>query len=280
MRQHDILQRFLFEGSDIRGELVHLNACITALHERHPYPAPVLKILGQALAAVSLLSATIKFEGSLILQTQTDGPINLLVAQSDNNQHIRGLAKWDDERLASLDLLGHGHLAITIIPNNAKEQRYQGVVALEGDKLSIALETYFTQSEQLATKIWLASDQKISAGLLLQQLPGDKEQTGAFWEHLETLASTLTEQELLYLENEEILHRLFHQEQVRIFESTPVIFQCQCSIEKMEQAIRTFGQDEVDDILSKEQIIDVTCEFCNRAYKFDRVDITRIFLQQ
>jgi len=278
MRQYDILQRFLFEDSDIRGELVHLKACINALSERHPYPKPVLQLLSQALTAVSLLSATIKFEGSLILQTQTDGAIHLLVAQSDNNQHIRGLAKWDEQRLQDTHLLGNGHLAITIIPDNAKEQRYQGVVSMSEESLSLTLETYFAQSEQLMTKVWLSADDNISAGLLLQKLPNTQKQTWEYWEHIEILANTLTEKELLYLENEEILRRLFHEEQVRLFEPTPVIFQCQCSIEKMEQAIVTFGKQAIEEILQTQQVVDVTCEFCNRRYEFDRVDIARIFV--
>jgi len=277
MRQYDIIQKFLFEGSDIRGELVHLHTCVQALTTRHPYPEKVLTILSQALSAVSLLSGTIKFEGALILQTQSDGAIHLLVAQADEKRHIRGLAKWDDARLNEENLLGKGHLAITMIPNNNKDKRYQGVVELKNDILSLALQDYFEQSEQLPTKLWLVGNDSKSAGILLQVLPNHRASDWTYWEHLNALTDTITQKELLTLDNQEILHRLFHEEDIRLFEASPVIFKCTCSKEKMEQALLTYGQAAIDEILKANQVVDVTCEFCNQQYSFDRIDVAQLF---
>lgn len=282
MRQYDIFQKFLFEQADIRGEFVHLSHSIAALRERHPYPTPVLSLLAQALAAVTLLSGSIKFKGQLILQTQTAGPVNLLVVQSDDTHHIRGLAKWDELRLHEEALLGDGQLVITIIPENMKEARYQGIVACQGDSLSLALEAYFAQSEQLPTKLSLVSNAEatLSAGFLLQKMPSTHAQSWQYWEHLLLLANTLKDTELLQLNNETILHRLFHEEDIRLFPETPVIFQCHCSREKTQQAIMTYGKAEVDEILKTQETIDVCCEFCHQTYVFDRVDIAEIFHQQ
>jgi len=277
MRQQDILQRFLFENTDIRGELIHLETVIQALLERHPYPAQILDIIGQSLAAVGLLSASIKYEGSLILQTHTDVAINLLVAQSDEKLHLRGLAQWDKETSIENLQLGSGQLVITLIPKQLSE-RYQGIVALSYGNLSQALEEYFAQSEQLATKIILVTDgAKKAAGILLQKMPSKDEQSWQYWEHVTTLLATLSPKERVSLSNEEILYRLFHQEEVRLFEAEPVSFQCGCSVQNMEKAILTFGQQEIEHILTEKQVVDVTCEFCNRSYSFDQVDIARIF---
>lgn len=276
MRQYDILQKFIFESADIRGEFVHLHHCIKALVERHPYPQPVLNLLSQALSAVALLSGTIKFEGALILQTETNGAINVLVAQSNEKQHIRGLAKWDEARLEEGCLLGEGRLAITIIPDNAKDKRYQGIVEISDDNFTLAFETYFMQSEQLATKLWLASDGHRAAGLLLQKMPSDNSDW-AYWEHVSTLAATISDQELLNLDNTEILHRLFHEEDIRLFDESPAVFKCRCTKEKMEKAILTCGEAEIETLLIINPVIDVTCEFCNQQYSFDKVDVARIF---
>lgn len=274
----DTIQRFLFENYGIRGEIVKLQQSYLSILERHPYPLAVQQQLGQLLAASALLSGTIKYEGSLIIQTSTSGGINQLVAQCDNHYHIRGLAHWNKEQDPAALNLGTGHLAITIIPKDNKD-RYQGVVAVEQERLNHCIENYFIQSEQLPTRLWLFANEQFAVGLLLQKMPDSSTQDYPMWEHVSTLSETITADELSELNNEAILHRLFHQEDVRLFKDTPVSFQCSCSIPKMEQAILNLGYKDALALLSTHKMIEVNCEFCNRHYEFDKVDIERIFHQ-
>lgn len=279
MIEHDTLQRFLFEKTNIRGELVHLYASYQATSERHSYPLPVKQLLGEALTAAALLSATIKFEGTLILQIHGNGPINLLVTQSNQDLHLRGLAKWEGEIEPGsfAQLTGEGQLAITITPTQG--ERYQGIVKLTGTNLAASIENYFQQSEQLPTCLIIHANEHVAAGLLLQTVPDNLSTQGYdFWEHVITLARTLKAEELLNLSNQEILHRLFHEEDVRLFEAEPVSFRCGCTIERMERALRLFGYQEALDILKTNKVVTVSCEFCRRHYEFDKVDVERVFV--
>ena len=279
MIEHDTLQRFIFENSNVRGEIVRMRASYQAVSERHPYSSNLKQLLGQALATTALLSSTIKFDGSLILQTQGSGPLKLLVAQSTHDHHVRGLAQTDEENLYFEDFasaIGKGHLAITIIPKEG--ERYQGIVAITGNNLADTIETYFQQSEQLPTILLLASDQESVSGLLLQNMPDlQTEAKQYFWEHVVHLARTLSSPELLELSNQEILKRLFHQEDIRLFDSEPVSFRCDCSIERMERALLTVGHEEIKSILTEYKKVTVTCEFCNYQYNFDAIDIENLF---
>jgi molecular chaperone Hsp33 len=272
----DTLQKFIFEHYGIRGSLVHLGRAYQSILDCHPYPTTVQQPLGQLLAAAALLAATIKFEGSLIIQTQTDGDIKQLVAQCNNQYHIRGLALWNEESEAESLTIGQGHLAITMIPTDGSD-RYQGVVALEAAHLNQCIQQYFEQSEQLPTRLWLFANEECAAGLLLQKMPDSKPEDYPQWENACILAETITAQELLYLDNETILHRLFHEEDVRLFRANPVSFQCSCSIPKMEQAIVNLGYEDAKELLLTHKTILITCEFCNRHYEFDKVDIEKIF---
>ena len=278
MNNYDTLQRFLFENLPIRGALIHLNQTYRSISDIHPYPATVHQLLGQMLAASALLSASLKYSGSLILQTQSDGAVQPLVAQCTDQLHLRGMAHWDEKRLTreTENLLGKGHLGITIIPNDGK-QRYQGVVALEDCDLATSIESYFLQSEQLATCICLFASEQSAHGLMLQQMPEHLDNLNELWEELTTFAKSLTAIELTNLSNEEILYRLFHDHDIRLFEQTPVCFRCRCSIEKMEDALRNFGKTDALELLKTHRVIAVSCEFCNRHYEFDKVDVERIF---
>lgn len=278
MNDHDILQRFLFEHANVRGEIVRLKATYRAITERHPYPLSVQRLLGEALACTALLSATIKFEGTLILQIQSDGPIHLLVTQINEHFHLRGLAKWHGDNPPDnfAQALGEGRLALTITPHEG--ERYQGIVSLEGETLSAAVQKYFDQSEQLPTHLFLASNEQFAAGFLLQTTPNhSSSDPDYFWEHVVHLAKTLTADELLSLSNETLLKRLFHEEDVRIFEPATVSFRCECTVERMERALRLYGYEEAQNILLTNKHVTVTCEFCHRHYDFDQVDIERIF---
>ncbi len=277
MANHDQLHRFLFEHLDLRGELVQMDASWQAILGQHEYPDNVRAILGQAMAATLILSATIKFDGSLILQAQSDGPITTLVSQATSERTVRGLAHWQGE-VPQADLattFGKGHLAITI--NGKKADRYQGIVALEGTNLAQALQNYFTASEQLESRFWLFANGTRAAGLFLQQLPSEKDKSGD-WERITALADTITEDELLNLSATETLHRLFNEEEVRLFEAEPVAFRCSCSRQKIESSLKSMGQQETNAILEEQGSIHVDCDFCNKSYDFDKIDIEQLFL--
>ncbi|MFC1749326.1 Hsp33 family molecular chaperone HslO [Pseudomonadota bacterium] len=278
MREGDTLQRFLFDHSHVRGMLVHLSGSYQAVSERYDYPQWVQQQLGQALAASSLLGSTIKFTGSLIMQLQTSGAISMLVAQCTHDKHVRGLARWQDEANEGIENttpFGQGNMIITI-NSNRNEERYQGIVSMESGTLAKAIENYFQQSEQLQTRLWLAADENQVVGMLLQHLPG-QEADKDIWERIETLGATITNEELLTLSTEDLLFRLFHEEEVRLFDPEPVSFRCSCSRDKIVNMLRTLGLDEANDIIKEQGKISVGCDFCNQQYEFDRVDVEEVF---
>jgi len=277
MNDSDTLSRFLFEHAGIRGNLVHLDASWRAVLEAHPYPEPVAARLGEALAAASLLAATIKFEGSLILQIQGSGPIRTLVAQATHARTVRGLARWEGEvpAVESLsDQFGTGQLVLTI--DQGRGQPYQGVIPLAGARLTDAIEHYFTDSEQIPTRLWLAAGPSRASGLLLQRLP-EAGATEEDWNRVTLLADTLTPKELLGLSTEPLLHRLFHEETVRLFEPEPLSFRCGCSRSRIADMVKLLGESDIDSLLDEHGAIEVTCEFCNRLYRFDPVDARQLF---
>lgn len=274
---NDILQRFLFEHTPIRGEVVRLDAAWQEVLSRHDYPPLVRGRLGEMMAACLLLSATLKFKGAVTMQVQGDGPIALMVVEATARRTVRGMAQWQDEVTAG-DLhgqFGSGRLTITIDPGNGGE-RYQGIVALEGDSLADAIDAYLERSEQLPTRMWLAADGRYAAGMLLQKLPGDAEDDDA-WPRLQALGGTLSNTELLELPAQQIIHRLFHEENVRLFDAEAVRFHCSCSRERVAGMLNSLGQDEVMDILHSEGAIEVVCEFCNQRYSFDAMEAAQLF---
>jgi molecular chaperone Hsp33 len=287
----DTLQRFLFEHAATRGELVQLDASWKAALERHDYPQTVRGPLGEMLVAGVLLAATMKFEGNITLQVRGNGPITMLVVdctprrnegEEGATYHIRGMALWNGE-VPDGDLrsrFGDGNLVITIDPGRGA-QRYQGMVALTGSSLADAIDDYLERSEQLATRMWLASDGERAAGLLLQKLPAEGEEADSdAWERVTTLAATVRDEELLQLEQREVMRRLFHEEDLRLFDREPIAFHCHCSRERVADSLRSLGREEVNDILEKEQKIEVSCHFCNRHYEFDAVDAEQLFAEQ
>ncbi|MBK1617218.1 redox-regulated molecular chaperone Hsp33 [Lamprobacter modestohalophilus] len=276
LSETDSLHRFVFERSRVRGELVRLDAAWQAVLERHTYPAAVKQPLGEALVSVLLLTATLKLEGSLILQAQGEGPIRTLVAQATHEGTVRGLARWEGEIEAGdlQALFGKGQLVLTI---NAKNRdRYQGIVPLEGAGIGAALEGYFASSEQLPSRFWLAVSDKRAAGLMLQRLPGPTDDEDD-WNRTVMLADTVQPRELLQQSTPDLLRRLFHEESLRLFEPEPVAFRCGCSRTRVADNLRALGRDEVDDIIAQQGLIEVTCEFCNRGYRFDAVDARSLF---
>ncbi len=279
MTNRDNLHRFIFSTGGVRGELVQLDASYRAVAQGRDYPMPVCEQLGESLAAVSLLSATIKYRGSLILQIQSEGPLHTLVAQATHGGTVRGLCRWDREQtlIPGEPLFGAGRLVITLEPE--KGEPYQGIVGLQSERLSDSLETYFKQSEQLATRLWLGANEETAVGLMLQILPGQS-QDSASWEQLCLLADTLSRDELLSLDAETLLYRLFHEQGVRLVDSSPVAFRCHCSEERIAHALRIFDRSELEEILSEQGEISVDCEFCNRHYAFDSVDLEALLSEK
>jgi molecular chaperone Hsp33 len=274
----DSLQRFIFEGVPVRGEIVHLDATWRAVLERHDYPAPLRAVLGELMAAAALLSATLKFDGSLILQMQGSGTVKLIVVECTSEQTMRATAKWDGELAAGSfrELVGDGRFAITIAPSDGK-QTYQGIVELAGDSVSQVLEHYMAASEQLETRLWLGADGSQAAGMLLQRVPGPDGSDPDAWNRAVTLSETVTDRELLNLPARQIIHRLFHEEDVRVFDARILSFRCSCSRERVVGMLRLLGRAEVRSIVAEQGEVDVNCEFCNKRYALDAVDAEQIF---
>lgn len=279
IHQHDELHRFLFDGSNVRGELVRLDDSWQALLAQQDYPPAVRRLLGEAAAATALLAATIKFDGSLILQARGSGPLGLLVVECSGRRTLRGLARWsgDVEGLDFAALMGTGRLVMTIDPGG-DTQRYQGIVSIEGNSLAQCLQSYFDRSEQLPTRLWLGVSAERAAGMLVQEMPASSAVDDEdMWNRVTTLADTVTEDELLALAPHELLHRLFHEERVRVFGPQTWRFECPCSRDCVATMLRGLGRKEVDSILEDERHVSVDCEYCGAGYRFDAVDVEQLF---
>jgi len=279
MKETDIIRRFMFENIPVRGEIVHLDATWRALLDRNDYPEIVKKTLGEFMAAAALLSSTLKFEGTLSFQVTGNGPISLLVMEATNHRTLRGMAKFGDkipEQGNLHQLFGSGNLVITIV-NNISNEQYQGIIELKGETVADALENYLIQSEQLDTRLWLATDNQQATGMLLQRMP-DKDEPGSDdWNRISHLGSTITPEELVTLSAEEIIHRLFHEDNVRLMEAEPVSFRCSCSKERVRNMLRGLGLIEVRSIIEEKGVVDTSCEMCGQRYIFDRIDAEEIF---
>lgn len=280
----DTLQRFLFENAPVRGELVHLDAAWRSVVERHDYPEVLRNIMGELAAAAVLFAATLKLKGSLILQIIGRGPVKLLVVECNGDLQLRATAKWSGEltRLSFRELIGEGRFSITLDPKDGG-QPYQGIVDIEGLSMAEVMQNYMSTSEQLETRLWLAADGEHAAGLMLQKLPDlprdDDNHDGDAWPRAVMLAETVTPEELLNLSAKTLIHRLYHEEDIRLFDAQPVVFHCSCSRENVASMLKMLGKEEVDSILAERGNIEVHCEFCNQRYLFDKVDAEVIFLE-
>jgi len=274
----DFSQRFLFDKTDIRGDMVQLDQSYLAVAER--YPPAVAKLLGQFLSASVLLGSTIKFDGRLVLQARGAGELKLVVAECRHDGGIRGTARMDGD-VTSDDftaLLGAGTLVMTI--ESASGQSYQSLVPLAGENLSACLEFYFQQSEQLATRIWLSSDLHRAGGLLLQQLPRqlvlDPLARAQQWEHVTILAATTTPEELLALAPATLLQRLYVDDPVRLTDLKPIRFQCTCTPARTANALVLLGQEEVDELFAEMPEVVMDCEFCGHQYTFTKDSLAEV----
>ncbi|EHU9445854.1 Hsp33 family molecular chaperone HslO [Vibrio vulnificus] len=277
----NVLNRYLFEDLSVRGELVQLDEAYQRIISSKDYPAALQKLLGELLVSTTLLTATLKFEGSITIQLQGDGPVSLAVINGDNEQKIRGVARWeghiaDDATLH--DMMGKGYMVITIEPK--KGERYQGIVGLEGDNLEQVLEGYFERSEQLKTRIWIRTGEHEgkahAAGMLIQVVPDGTGSENDF-EHLDQLTNTVKNEELFTLPANELLYRLYNQEQVRLFEPQNVEFRCGCSRERSGAAIVTVDKNEIYDILASDGSVSLHCDYCGTTYSFDESDVNKLY---
>jgi molecular chaperone Hsp33 len=302
----DSLQVFVFDGAPVRGEIVNIRDSWQAIMARKDYPPAVKKLLGDLVAAGVLLCGTLKFNGSMIIQAQGNGAVRLLVLECNEHLVIRATAKLNEDiDLSTLpddanlsDLInpdGQGRLVITLDPADRKpgQNPYQGIVALSDDgkpvkSIAEAITLYMRDSEQLETRLWLASNEDSCGGLLLQRLPNmggqlkmDDEMAAEGWSRLQMLSDTVTSEELLSLEPKVLMNRLYLDESahhgVRSFDERPIKFGCRCSRIKVADMLKMLGEEEVNSILQEKDAVETNCDFCGQVYIFDAVDCKQIF---
>lgn len=276
-RDSDNKRRFLFEEMDVRGEIVHIDGVLSQLRAIHDYPKGVANLLGEFVVASLLLASTLKFRGTLTVQARSERQIPLIMAEATDDLAVRAIARGAQEAVAMdfPSLLGGGQLVLTVTPTQGK--RYQGIVPLADESLAKSIDSYFEQSEQLQTRLYLASDGEHAAGLLLQQLPAqlvtDANQRNDQWDHLRILADTLGPGELLDLADASLLQRLYQNENLRLFDPQPVEFKCSCSRERTLAALASIGEGEIRSILDEQGSVTMDCEFCNQRYVFSPDDL-------
>lgn len=293
MANSDIIQHFIFDSTDIRGEIITLEEAYQQVRRNNAaaeeaVPESVLRLLGEFMAAVALLSGTLKFEGLLTLQARGDGAMPMIMAEASYQKGLRAAVQVSDpaaieamEAVSLKELLGNnGLLAILIQPD--KGERYQGIVPLEKTNLAQCLEDYFAQSEQLGTRFWLAANEERATGLMIQELPqqlADAQSNADHWQTISALAETIKDEELLSLDQHTILYRLFNEEEVRLFDPIAVSFQCGCSEQRCANTILSIGQAEAKAILSEQDLITMDCHFCGQKYQFGPQQVEKIFAE-
>ncbi|HEY0894430.1 MAG TPA: Hsp33 family molecular chaperone HslO [Cellvibrio sp.] len=294
MPSNDLLHRFLFDDCDIRGEIVTLGDSYREVLSHNPQVPAIRRLLGEFLAAVGLLSSTLKFDGKIILQARGDGPLSTIMAECNHHNNLRGIVRTNpdielSDELANhgslQQLLGNGILVITIEPQRSENfggtlERHQGIVPMDAENLAGCLEHYFYQSEQLSTRLWFAANNDIATGFLIQALPQqlitDEEDNQDKWETIITLADTIKAEELLELEHSTVLYRLFNEQPLRLYEPKALRFACSCSRERSANALLAIGNEEVESLLIEKGSIDIDCQFCNQHYHFAAEEVRKL----
>ena len=293
----DTLQPFRIEGANIRGRVARLTASYEGILGAHAYPEPVARMLGETIALTAAISTSLKFDGIFYLQTQGDGPIPMLVADVTSAGRMRGYARYKKEVFTSglhightvTDLLGAGHLAFTL-DQGAHTDRYQGIVALEGNTIAECAQSYFQQSEQLETAIMVAAQPVANdfppraAIIMIQKMPGedrliltaDEEEEN--WRNATILLNSLTSEELLEprLSLDELLYRLFHEKGVRLYDRKEISYHCRCARGKVAETLASFSTEDLADMKTETGEITATCEFCRTVYVFDDAALDEI----
>jgi molecular chaperone Hsp33 len=281
----DTLHRFIFENTDIRGNYVKLNQTIKEAAQHQALPQSIHIALGELMVASALLASTIKLDGSLTLQIQTNGSLKLLIAECNESFGVRGTVKWNGpiQSLAPIDLIKEGHFIITLIQKNAKTP-YQGIVPMEGNSISELLENYMLRSEQIQTKLWIHSQENIFHGLLIQKLPFnssaealDHDSTTGAWEDIVMSADKSFKAIHPTLDASKILQTIFSSETIRLYNPSHPHFACSCSKKSVENMLRLIGKKECESIIEEQSSITIHCDFCNECYKYSENEVGFIF---
>ena len=290
----DVLHRFSFEHLPVRGQWVRLTDTVAAANESKTYPAAIRDLLNQMFAAVAMFADNLKFDGAVALQSKGNGALIRSLAECREQQYLRGIAHLDEHVTAPADAnnlaawLGRGQLALSLIPPADSDQvHYQGLVALEHASLSDNLETYLLNSEQLPSRLYLASSPTSVTGLLLQRLPSSDSATeismaaeDEAWHSIVTLADTITTEELLGLAAADLLRRLFAEYPCRLYPARQLSYRCSCSRQKSDRTLRILDAEEIKSLLAELGEIHVDCEFCGTRYAYDAVDIGELLSRQ
>ncbi|WP_191602263.1 Hsp33 family molecular chaperone HslO [Marinomonas algicola] len=279
------IQRFSFDHANVRGERVILTKAYQDIIKRKNYPLPIEQLLGEFIAAIALLRDLVKVDGNLSIQAKGNGFLSTIMTECDEHRNIRGIAQWDEtqaipEKIDLKETLQGGYLVITISHKNGT--RYQGIVELVGATLGECIAQYFSQSEQLPSRVWLGCDGTACGGLFLQRLPKEQEKSGDedAWDRLTLLASTVKQEELVSVATEELLHRLYHEEEVRLYEPKAMQFACSCSRQRTLEAMTSISPDELREIIIEQGKISTTCQFCAETYDFTDSDLSHILGDQ
>lgn len=274
------LTEFLFPELGARGAIVEFDDGIDAMLGARPYPPDVRRLVGHAVAAMPLLAANTQFRGRMSLQFQGQNALRMLVAQIEDELRVRAMARCTEQAGGDFATLMHGGLLGLLLEPERGDRNYQAVVSIEGGSLAAALEHYYATSEQIPSCMRLAAEGGRIRGIVLQRLPlGEKHSSAHNWEHLCALFATLGEAELAQTDAATILRRLFHAETMRLFEPQPVTLSCRCNRGSIGAMLLSLGEAELEEHLQEHGRVDVTCEFCGRAYPFSGDDVRALMMQ-
>jgi len=281
MLAKDAVIPFVFESLPVRGALVQLEITWQRMQRDHDYPDPVAEVLGHAAAATALIAQSLKFDGTITLQINSEGPLGMLVMQSTHNLDLRGIASAQDVTgdMAFSDLVTGARCAVTV-DSGAMERPYQGIVTISPDSLAASLENYFAQSVQVPSHLHLECNEAVCGGFLLQQMPEKSPMLEDDWLRLGILAKTLRAQDLAGGASHDLLHNIFAEDDVRAFKPREARFRCRCTQQKVEEVLRLLGEEETRAACEEQGRVEVTCEYCGRLRIFDVVDVTRVFTEQ
>jgi molecular chaperone Hsp33 len=273
----DQLHPFIFENTPIRGNIATLQQTYIDALQHQSLPNSIKHALGELMVASALLISTLKMEGSLILQLQSKGILKLLVVECNSDLEVRATAKWSEEiaEESFIELVQGGQFVITLTPKDS--QPYQGIVALEGNSIAEMLEQYMLRSQQIATTLWLHCDDESASGMLLQKLPNQALTDADSWNRINQLAYTVTHHELISLPPENILQKLFSEEDLRLFSGRDIKANCTCTRKNVEKMLKMLGEEEVQSIITEQGSVQINCDFCNKLYVFDENEILSLF---
>lgn len=280
----DAVRKYLCDDApDARLMTVKLGQSTDDMLDHQQMPAPIKALCAELVAATCVLAHMLKFDGEMIVQIKSAGPVTMMVAECSSEGRIRATAQWDDidHYTTFSELIGKGYMAVTVDPKHG--ERYQGIVPLESGSIEGCINHYFDSSEQLDTKLWLSSDATTVAGLLIQRIPdegGSRTSTASNWETLSTLAATVTKEELASEAGPLLIYKLFHELSPRSFDPFSIRFGCSCTRERSSRAIRALGETEVKQLFAEQPSVTVDCHFCGRVYQYDQADLEWLLSDQ